>query len=171
MTVIRERCAIWGSSKHGNIRITWSPYYRNFHKATILATATHCHDNNGFCRDTLSGPGFRLAETLVHIDRVSDEGAGRRKRQSRRGAPAVRTSPNTCCASVTSARLWSSAASVILTAVWRGMRRVCWNSCVPCKENSFCVVVCLSVWMFYEKLVALTKDASVMTRLSLIRRK
>jgi hypothetical protein len=44
----------------------------------------------------LSGPGYRLAETLVHIDRVSDEGAGRRERQSRSGAPTVRTSPNRC---------------------------------------------------------------------------
>lgn len=44
----------------------------------------------------MSGPGYRLAETLVHIDRVLDEGAGRRERQSRSGAPTVRTSPNTC---------------------------------------------------------------------------
>jgi hypothetical protein len=33
----------------------------------------------------------------VQIDRASDEGTGGRERQSRSGAPAVRTSPGTRC--------------------------------------------------------------------------
>lgn len=97
----------------------------------------------------MSGPVYRLAETLVHIDRVLDEGAGRRERQSRSGAPTVRTSPNTCrterdvykalvlsCECHSDNRLRHDIACVLKNLLLIVVR---------CNESSFCVVLCLYI--------------------------
>jgi hypothetical protein len=122
----------------------------------------------------LSGPGYRLAETLVHIDRVLDEGAGRRERQSRSGAPTVQTSPNTCRAErdvckavVISCECYSD--NILRQDIACVLKKLL-LIVVVCNENSFCVVLCCTA-DFYEVLIGLAKDVSVITRLSLVRRK
>lgn len=81
----------------------------------------------------------------MQIDRASDEGTGGRERQSRSGAPAVRTSPGTRCTEPS--RLQGCGPRRECCSSVRALREVetlVIYCCVPCYGNCYCLVLCLN---------------------------